>query len=288
MAQAIVAGLVTGSLYALAAFGLVLIFRTSGIVNFAQGEMAMFTTFVAYTMMAELRVPYPWAFGFTVLLAGIGGLLIEHVVIRPLFRASPLNAMIATLGLIMVLSGVAGNLFGFETRSFPRVIEGPNILVGEVSVERNSLFVLGLTVAMMALFYWLFKFTMWGLAIRAVAQDPETARLMGVRVRRVYMETWVIAAMLGAIAGMLIAPTTFLHINMMSTVHLKAFCAAVLGGFDTFQGPLVGGLLLGIIENLFGRYVSLTWKTVFAFALIVAMLILRPHGLCGRTYRKKV
>ena len=137
------------------------------------------------------------------------------------------------------------------------------------------------------LFYY-FKYTMSGLALRATALNIEAAKLMGISVNKVITKTWIISAMLSAVAGMLIAPTTFLDINMMGDVHLKSFSAAVLGGFNTFTGPVLGGFILGIVENLFGMYISLSWKTVFSFALIVVMLIIRPNGILGTRYRKKV
>jgi branched-chain amino acid transport system permease protein len=137
------------------------------------------------------------------------------------------------------------------------------------------------------LFYY-FKYTMSGLALRAAAQDQQAAKLMGISVDRVITLTWIISAMLAAVTGMLVAPTTNLSIGMMADVHLKSFSAAVLGGFNTFLGPVVGGLVLGVSENLFGKFVSISWKSVFTFALIIVMLVIKPNGLCGTKFRKKV
>lgn len=188
----------------------------------------------------------------------------------------------------MILNGMAGNIFGFQTKSFPKFLNMNNINLLGVSVDPNSIFIVLFTTFIMLMLFYYFKYSIGGLAIRAVAQDREAARLMGISVDKVSKRTWIISSMLAATAGMLIAPTTFLDINMMSDVHLKSFCAAVLGGFSTFVGPVVGGILIGIIENIFGRYISLAWKTVFAFVLIVIMLIIRPNGICGKEYRKKV
>lgn len=287
MPQVIISGIITGSLYALAALGLVLIFKTTDVVNFAQGEMAMFCTFVAYTIMTIVGLPYYIAFPLTILFAAIMGLLIYTLIIKPLSKTNTLSIMIATLGLIMILNGLAGNLFGFETKSFPKLLNLNNINIFGISLEPNSLLIVFITLIIMLSLFFYFK-TMEGIAIRAVAQDADAAKLMGISVKRVTVTTWVISAMLAATAGMLIAPTTFLDINMMSEVHLKSFCAAVLGGFNTFIGPAVGGLLIGILENLVGKYISLAWKTVFAFVLIVIMLVIKPNGLCGKSYRKKV
>lgn len=288
MLQVIVNGLVTGSLYALAALGLVLIFKTSGIVNFAQGEMAMFNTFIAFTILTILRVPLILAFILTIIFAGVMGLGIYKLIIAPLEKTSHLNPMIATLGLIMIINGLAGNFFGFETKSFPKLVEGENINIFGVSVEPNTILTIVITIIIMIGLFYFFKYTRTGLALRAASQNTEVAKLMGISVNRVVTLTWIISAMLSAVAGMLIAPITFLDVNMMADVHLKSFASGVLGGFNTFQGPVFGGFLLGIVENFFGKYISIAWKTVFSFGLIIIMLIISPNGLLGKTYRKKV
>lgn len=288
MIQIIISGLITGSLYALAGLGLVLIFKTSDIVNFAQGEMAMFNTFIAYTFITAAGVPYIPAFLLTILFAAFMGFAIHRIIIKPLQKSPLISSMIATLGLIMIINGVAGNIFGFETKEFPKMINMKNLNIGGVIIDPNSLMTIGVTLVIMGILYFYFNYTMEGLAIRGAAQNPEAAKLMGISVNRVVTKTWIISAMLSAVAGMLIAPTTFLDINMMADVHLKSFSAAVLGGFNTFTGPVFGGFILGIMENLFGMYISLSWKTVFSFALIVVMLIIRPNGLLGTSYRKKV
>lgn len=288
MLQLIINGLITGSLYSLAALGLVMIFKTSDIVNFSQGEMAMFNTFMAFTLLTTLKVPYYLAFFLTIIFAAIMGLIIQKIVIDPLKDAPLLSSMIATLGLIMILNGLAGNIFGFETKSFPKLVQGENIQILGTSVEPNSLATMGITFFIMLLLLYFFKYTKTGLALRASAQNPEAAQLMGISVNKVVTLTWIISAVLSGVAGMLIAPITFLDVSMMADMHLKSFAAAVLGGFNTFGGPVVGGLLLGIAENIFGKYISLSWKTVFSFALIILMLIIKPNGLLGKTYRKKV
>lgn len=288
MLQIIISGLITGSLYALAGLGLVLIFKTSDIVNFSQGEMAMFNTFIAFILLTSLGLPYYISFILTIIFAAFMGFVIQKLVIKPLEKAPLVSSMIATLGLIMILNGLAGNLFGFDTKKFPKMFDGKNLNIGSISIDPNSILTIIVTLVIMGALYYYFKYTMSGLALRAAAQNPEAAKLMGISVNKVVSMTWIISAMLSAVAGMLIAPTTFLDINMMADVHLKSFSAAVLGGFNTFTGPVLGGFLLGVIENLFGKYISLTWKTVFAFALIVIMLVIKPNGILGTTYRKKV
>jgi branched-chain amino acid transport system permease protein len=288
MTQVLISGLITGSLYSLAALGLVLIYKTSGISNFSQGEMAMFNTFIAFTLLTSAGLPYFAAFFLTILFAGLLGFVIQRVVIKPLQGSPLVSLMIATLGLIMILNGVAGNLFGFDTKQFPRMINGNNIMIAGASVHPNSLLTIGITLIIMGALFYFFKYTMTGLAIRAASQNAEAAKLMGISVNKVVTLAWMISAAISAVAGMLIAPTTFLDINMMADIHLKSFSAAVLGGFNTFTGPVVGGLLLGVSENLFGKYISIEWKTVFAFMLILVMLVIKPNGLLGTRYRKKV
>lgn len=288
MLQTIISGIITGSLYSLAGLGLVLIFKTSDIVNFAQGEMAMFNTFIAFTLMTMAGTSYLVAFFLTIVFAAFMGIAIQKIVIKPLQKSPLISSMIATLGLVMILNGIAGNIFGFETKEFPKIINMDNINIWGMSIDPNSLMTIAITIIIMGILFYYFNYTMNGLALRAAAQNNEAAKLMGISVERVIVTTWIISAVLSAVAGMLIAPTTFLDINMMADVHLKSFSAAVLGGFNTFLGPVVGGLLLGITENLFGMYVSISWKTVFSFALIVLMLIIRPSGLLGKRYRKKV
>ncbi|WP_461207066.1 branched-chain amino acid ABC transporter permease [Clostridium sp. DL1XJH146] len=287
MSQVIISGLITGSLYALAALGLVLIFKTSGIVNFAQGEMAMFNTFIAFTILQATGLPFIVVMALTVLVAAAIGFMIQRFIMRPIQNAV-LSSMIATLGLIMIFNGVAGNLFGFETKQFPKMMDGENISILGVSVSPNSLMTIVITLVIMVALFYFFKFTRAGLALRAASQNSEAAKLMGISVEKTIAMTWAISASLSAIAGMLIAPTTFLDINMMADVHLKSFSAAVLGGFNSFIGPVVGGFVLGIAENLFGKYISISWKTVFSFGLIIVMLIMRPNGLLGKKHRKKV
>lgn len=286
MSQLIFNGIVTGSLYALAALGLVLIFKTSDIVNFAQGEMAMFFTFIAFTLLSR-SMPYFVAFILTLIFAGVMGFIIQRTIIRPLGSAL-ISAMIATLGLIMIVNGLAGNIFGFDVTAFPKMINAENVKIGSVTVDLNSLIVIIITIAIMMVLFYYFKYTMSGLALRAAAQDPKAAKLMGISVERVITLTWIISAMLAGITGILVAPTTNLSVGMMADVHLKSFCAAVLGGFNSFIGPLVGGLVLGVSENLFGKFVSISWKSVFTFALIIVMLVIKPNGLVGTKIRKKV
>lgn len=285
--QTVIAGLETGSLYALAALGLVLIFRTSDIINFAQGDMAMFSTFVAFTLFNRTG-SYLMAFFGAIIFAMLFGLLVERVFIRPANKANLVSKMIITLGLIMVVGGLAGAVFGTDSEYFRKAVLAENVNIGGVIIQPNALFIIFLTLAIMALLFFVINRTKAGIAIRATAQNENTARLMGIPVLQIYSLSWLIATVLGAIAGILVAPTTNVSINMLGEIHLKSFIAAVLGGFSSFIGPVVGGFILGVLDNMVGLYISLKWKTVIVYALLIIILIFKPTGLFGKVHRKKV
>lgn len=285
--QNIIAGLETGSLYALAALGLVLIFRTSDVINFAQGEMAMFSSFMALTIWQH-QMPYPVAFIGAILFAVALGFLVERIFIRPASKANLVSKMIITLGLIMIFNGLAAAVFGTDSHFFRKAITADNFNVGGVIVQPNALFIIAITLLVMGILFYVIKKTMFGIAIRATAQSEKTAKLMGINVSKVYSMSWIIATVLGAIAGVLIAPTTNISTGMMADVHLKSFIAAVLGGFGSFIGPVVGGFIIGVFDNLVGYYISLKWKTVIVYGLLIVILIVKPTGLFGKVHRKKV
>ena len=285
--QNIVAGLETGSLYALAALGLVLIFRTSDVINFAQGEMAMFSSFIALTIWQK-HMPYYIAFLGAIIFAIAFGFLIERIFIRPAAKASLVSKMIITLGLIMIINGLASAIFSTDSHYLRKAVVLPNIKLGGVVIQPNALFIIAVTIFIMAVLFYLIKNTMFGIALRATAQNEKTAKLMGIPVSKVYSLSWIIATVLGAIAGVLIATTTNVSTTMMMEVHLKSFIAAVLGGFGSFIGPVVGGFIIGIFDNLVGYYLSLQWKTVIVYGLLILILIVKPTGLFGKAHRKKV
>jgi branched-chain amino acid transport system permease protein len=288
LAQQILSGLALGSLYALAALGLVLIYKTSDVVNFAQGEMAMFATFVTFTFLMTLKLPFWAAFVLALAFAALMGAAIERLFMRPVRNAPLLSVIIITLGLYMVINGVAGWFWGFEPNNFPTAVRGEPFQILGLTATRPDLLNLAVALVVMGAFYYIFKFTLAGIAMRAVAENMAAARLVGVPVNRVLSLTWALGGVLGAVAGILIAPVTFLDINMMADVSLKAFTAAVLGGFTSLPGAVIGGLTLGVLESLVGGYISTELKGTFAFALIVLVLFIKPTGLLGALHRKKV
>ena len=215
--QTLIAGLETGSLYALAALGLVLIFRTSDLINFAQGDMAMFSTFIAFTLFQRTN-SYPLAFFGALIFSVIFGFLVERVFIRPASKANLVSKMIITLGLIMIVGGLAGAVFGTDSEYLRKVVLANNLQFGNVVIQPNALFIIVLTIIIMAILFTIINKTKLGIAIRATAQNEETARLMGIPVKRVYAMSWILATMLGAITGLLVAPTT--NVSILSLIHI--------------------------------------------------------------------
>jgi branched-chain amino acid transport system permease protein len=288
LAQQIVSGLATGTLYALAALGLVLLYKTTDVVNFAQGEMAMVTTFVSFTFMSAVGVSFGPAFFLALLFAVFFGMLTERVIMRPAGRLPHLSQIILTLGMFLAFRGAASMIWGHEPTSYPIPVEGDPIKMAGIVFTPNNLFVVGVTLALMLGLYLFFKYTKVGLAMRAVAMNVQTSRLMGIKVGPINSYTWAASAVLGGVAGMLIAPVTFLDPTMMGEVQIKAFAASVLGGFMSLPGAVVGGLLIGVIENLIAGYISAELKTTFVFLLIIIVLYVKPAGLFGTKFVKKV
>lgn len=288
LAQQIASGLVTGSLYALVALGLVLVYKVSGVVNFAHGEMTMTSTFIAWILMEWYHLPKFVAFLGAVAFGALLGALAEIVIMRQAKDASHLELIVATLGLASVLYGSAGAIFGWDTKGFPYAMVGRPLRLGPVIFTRNDLFVMGLAVLLALAAFAFFGYTDTGIALRAMVQNLVAAQLMGVAASRMLTLTWAISSALGALAGVLIAPSVLVDPNMMGDVIVKAFTAAVLGGFTSLAGVIVGGISLGVIENLVAGYISTELKATFAFALILVILAIRPAGLLGQVEQRKV
>lgn len=279
--QIIVSGLIFGCIYGLAALGLVLIFKTTDVVNFAQGEMAMLTTFVSYVFLSNYEIPYFFSLVLALIFGFLFGIVVYHLLMKRIQSAPPLNQLVLTLGLFMVFNGMAGLIWGYQPKSFPQAFGGDPFQVGSVFITLNELFLLSLTIVLMLIFYILFKYSKIGLAMRASSQDIEASKLMGIKVSTVFMLTWGVGTTLGGVAGMMTAPVTFLHTNMMFEVIIMAFAAAVLGGFVSLPGALIGGLIIGVFENLVSYYIAPEMKLVYTFILIIVILYVRPQGIFG-------
>jgi branched-chain amino acid transport system permease protein len=290
--QQIVSGLATGGVYASLALALVLIYRSMEALNFAQGEMAMFSTFIAWTLITDFHVNYYLAFAVTIVVSILGGIVIERIVIRPVEKAPPLTVILVTLGLFFVVNGTAGLIWQYVIKAFPGPPGFPEtpITFGGVSLGIQDLFLIAVTVVLLVALYLFFQYTKVGLAMRSAALYPETSRLLGVRTSRMLALGWGLAAGVGAVSGMLIAPIEFLDPNLMQPVLLYAFAAAVLGGIENPAGAVAGGFIVGILLALIGTYVpgARDLRLAFGLVIIVAVLIARPAGLFGRVHLARV
>src|ERR1700716_3600497 len=280
--QQIISGVATGGIFASLALALVLIYNAMGLVNFAQGEMAMLATFVAFTLI-DHGMNYWIAFPVAVVIAFAGGILIQRIVIRPVERAPVLTMVIVTLGLATLINGLAGFMFGYVPRSFPSPLSTQPTTIAGVVVTYRDLGVIVVSAVVLLLIYLLLQRTSIGLAMRAASHHPEARRLLRIRVSWMLALGWGLSSATGAVSGIMVAPVLFLEPNMMQTVIIYAFAAAVLGGIDSPLGAVVGGLIVGVTVNLVGAYVvGGDLELAVALAIIVGVLVLKPNGLFGR------
>ena len=291
LAQQIVIGLASGGVWATLAVALVLIYRSTGVVNFAQGEMAMFSTFIAWSLVHHGFSYWP-AFLLTVALSFFGGVAVERAVIRPVERAPALTVVIVTLGLFFCFNGAARWIWSPETRSLPNAFSTRPIDVGGVAFSIQDLGTIAVSLGAVLLLWLFFRFTKLGLASRAAAVNPDASRLVGVRVSWMLALGWGLAAAMGAVSGMLSAAAlASFDQNLMQPVLLYAFAGAVLGGIDSPLGAVVGSLLLGVLVNLIGTYVNFVGTELrlpVALAVILGVLLVRPSGLFGREAAARV
>ena len=294
--QQVVSGLASGGVYALLALALVIIHRSTGVINFAQGEMATLSTYIAWTLTANHGWSYWPAFVATLALSFGGGVLTHRVVIRPVERGDVLRIVIVTIGLLIAINGFVIWQWSGQPQQLGSPFGTSVVDVGGVAVAAQDIGTIAVAFGIVVLLWVLFRFTKVGLALRASAVNPEEARLVGVRVTWMLALGWGLAATLGAVAGMLTAPTVGLDPNMMQAILIYAFAAAVLGGIDSPVGAVVGGLLLGVLLNLLSylsQYHGLGWFTEelrlpTALLVILVVLLVRPTGLFGKPEVKRV
>jgi branched-chain amino acid transport system permease protein len=285
--QQIASGLTNGAIYACVALGLVMIYVSTDHINFAQGEMAMFATYLAWAMI-NAGVPYWIAFGLTVLIAFSGGLFIQRVILKPLEHAPVLALVVSFIALLSIFNAMAGMIWSYTIKQFPSPFPSRD-LFGNGLVSLQQLGVVGVTLIMLGFLTVFFRFTTLGLAMRAAAQNPASARLMGVRVAWMLALGWGLAAAIGAIAGMLVAPIVFLDPNMMTGILVYGFAGALVGGIGNPMGAVAGGFIVGVLENLVGSYViGNELKLSFALVIVIGVLLLKPAGLFGRIIVKRV
>jgi branched-chain amino acid transport system permease protein len=285
----VLAGLATGGIYACVALAVVMIYQAIDHLNFAQGEMAMFSTFVAWQLI-QWGAPFWVAFIATVALSFAAGVAIERIVFKPIRNAPVLSHVVVFIGLLSILNSGAGFIWDYQIKNFPSPF-GSGALFGQNLISRHDAGMIAVTLMMLALLYLFFRHTRIGLAMRAAAASPESARLAGIRVGWMVALGWGMAAAIGAVAGMMVAPVVFLEPNMMLSILLYGFAGAVLGGLTSPGGAVFGGFAVGIIENLAATYIPVAGrelKLTIALIIIVAVLMVRPSGMFGRAVVTRV
>ncbi|HEY6499227.1 MAG TPA: branched-chain amino acid ABC transporter permease [Streptosporangiaceae bacterium] len=282
-------GIATGMIYAAIALSLVLIWRGTRILNYSQGGMAMFTTYIAWLVIKDTG-SY-WA-GFAVALAAglVLGSVLEYTVVRRVENKAPLNAVIVTIGLLILLEGLAGIIYGGQYRSFPAAfsIKGLNIGSVGLGISPNDLFTAAAVLAAALILALVFRYTSIGLRLRATAFAPAVARLLGVRIGRVLTLGWALAGLFGALAGVLVTSSTFLYPNSMDSIFVLGFTAAVIGGLDSPVGAVVGGIVLGVVLSYAGGYLGSNLVLVYGLAALVLVLMIRPTGLFSGAATRRV
>ena len=288
--QQIISGIASGGVFASLALALVLIYNAMGLVNFAQGELAMFATFIAFTLI-DRGLNYWIALPVTLVIAFAGGILIQRLVIRPVERAPVLTLVIITLGMATLVNGLAGFIWGYVPRSFPSPFSVGTVNLLGAFVSYQDMGVIGVSAVVLLLIYLLLQRTTIGLTMRAAAHHAEASRLLGVRVSWMLALGWGLAAAVGAVSGIMVAPVLFLEPNMMQAIIIYAFAAAVLGGIESPLGAVVGGLLVGVTVNLAGAYLPFVGgdlELAVALAIIIGVLLVRPNGIFGRPSVRRV
>ncbi len=286
--QMMLSGIAVGSSYALMGLGMVLIYKASEVPNFVQGEMALLPVFFAYMLLATYGLPAYIAFPATLVFALLLGCFLEFAILRRAKEPNILGLIIITIGMEMVLLGIVSWKFGADQRAMPFPISTyESVVLGDIFISTLELLTLGVALVIMLILFLFFRFSKLGVAMKATQQNENAAKLMGIKTNRLRMITWGISSVVGCVAGLLIAPV-LVEPYMMWDPMLKGFAGAVVGGMTSLPGAVFGAYIVGIVENLFGGYVSIEFKSVVAFVIIVIVLCLKPSGLFAKHYVKKV
>lgn len=288
LAQQIVSGLATGSLYALTAIGIVLIFRNTRTINLAQGDFSMMGAFIGLVVLERFSGRLLLAAVVAVVAVTLLAVVVERLIMRPIEGADWLTLFTATLGVFYILHGVAGWLWGRDTKSFPALFSSVPVSVAGTLISQAHLFNIVVAAAVGAVLYLFFRFTKPGIAMRAITEDPVAAQLMGIPVRSIVMLTWAVGGILAAIGGILLAPVVYVSTQMMDTVLVKGYVGAVFGGLYSLPGAVIGSLIIGVAENLAGGYLGAQYKVTIAFVLIVLVLAFKPRGILGGKARREI
>ncbi|QTA37440.1 branched-chain amino acid ABC transporter permease [Thermosipho ferrireducens] len=291
MINQILLGLSTGAIYSLVALGLVMIYKITGVVNFAFGNMGMFFVYIAYWFIS-MNVNFWIGIIFSLILAGVMGYFLEKFGLRSIRHLSHGSMLIVTFGVLMVLEGLAVQIWGTDYKTFPEIIKGrPYVFRGDFGIlvlRKQDVLIFALLIMVSILIFFLMKYTKFGIAIRAVSENEEISSYMGINVGKIFSFSWIFGTVVATGVGILVAPKTFVSPSMLLFYQLEGFTAAVLGGFESFTGAIFGGLLLGVLENLVGKYISNDLKSTFSLLLIIVVLLLFPNGIFGMKKRERV
>lgn len=287
LAEQVVGGIAIGCVYSLIALGYTMLIRAIGLVNFAQGEVMMVGALVGWTLLTSFPLPYPVVLLLAMALTGLLGVAIDRLVYRPVRRrgSSTMNVIITTIGVSIALRNAAQLIWGSEPLRYPPVFAAEPISIGGLAVAPQNVTILLVGLAFMGLLHLFFLRTRTGLAMRAAAQDPDMARLMGVGVDRMVTYTFAISAALGAAGGVLLAPVFFASFDMGS-IGIKSFAAATIGGLGNVPGAMIGGVALGVVETLGAAFISSAYKDALGYGIMIVLLLFVPSGLFGRAQRR--
>jgi branched-chain amino acid transport system permease protein len=285
--QLLISGISQGCVYGLIALGFVLIYKATEMVNFAQGDMMMWGAFIAYTFINVLGFPFIWGLLATIAAMALLGVLIERIILRPMIGEPPFAVLMITIGLGFVLRALAGAIWGNEPRSITSPLAGGVVRFGEVSIGYENIAIIAGTILLCMALFLFFQFTRLGVAMQAASQNQLAAYYCGIPVKRVFSIIWALSAAIAATAGVLVAPITLVD-PLMGFVGIKAFAAAVVGGFGSLQGAMAGGLLIGIVEQFAGLYLPTGFSDTSAYVILLLMLFIRPEGIFATMQRKKV
>ena len=285
--QQVINGLAMGCIYGLVALGFVLIYKATEIINFGQGDLMMIGAFLAFTCVNFLHLPFLLSLLIALVLMGFLGKIIDRFVLRPLVGEPAFAMVMATIAIGILLRSLGGMIWGYDTYKFSAGITDVPVRIGSWAVSSVNLWIMAITVLLIIVLYFFFNKTKAGVSMEAASQNQLAAYLMGISVKKVFSNIWGISAMVAAVAGILLTPIQFLNYNM-GFIGLKAFPAAVLGGFGSIPGAIVGGIIIGISESLAGIYLPRGFKEVFAWVILILVLMIRPEGLFGIHQKKRV
>lgn len=280
-------GISTGSVLALVAAGLAMLAQSTGTINFAHGDFMMFSTFIAYTLLVQLKLPFIVALGGALLCAAIIGFLVERLIIQRLIDSPMASTVMATLGISYILQGIAKDLWSDDIFRFPEIFPGDYVEVGPARISPQSLGIIVCTLLIIAALYLFLNKSKAGTALRAITQNRQAALLMGVRVPRMFSIAWIVAGLLAACAGILLAPTLFLSTGMGS-ITFMGIIAAIIGGFENIYGAIIGGYILGIFSTILPLFIPTELQGIIPFVLLLIVLFIRPTGIIGKRIVKKV